>query len=130
VAGTPSYVGIDECTRCHKPEREFWETTRHSHAYETLAAQSKEFNLDCVSCHVTGYDQPGGSSVTHVQALKDVQCEICHGPGSAHSAKPKVPMPRKEPKQDVCLGCHHPPHVEQFDAKAKMADILGPGHGL
>jgi Cytochrome c554 and c-prime len=130
VAGLPGYVGIGVCTKCHKPEREFWDGTRHAHAYETLSVQSKEFNLDCVGCHVTGYDQPGGASVTHVEALKDVQCEVCHGPGSAHAAKPKVEMPRKEPKPDVCIGCHHSPHVEAFDAKAKMADIIGPGHGL
>jgi hypothetical protein len=130
VPGKPSYVGIAACTTCHKPERAFWDTTRHAHAYETLSSQSKEFNLDCVSCHVTGYDQPGGSSVTHVDLLKDVECEVCHGPGSAHAAKPKVEMPRKEPGPEVCVTCHHSPHVEQFDAKAKMAEILGPGHGL
>lgn len=131
VPGEPTYVGILVCTKCHKPAREFWDTTRHAHAYETLSSQNKEFNLDCVSCHVTGYDQPGGSSVTHVDRLRDVQCENCHGPGSLHSEKPKlIEMPRKEPKGDVCVGCHHPPHVEQFDVKAKMGEILGPGHGL
>jgi 2',3'-cyclic-nucleotide 2'-phosphodiesterase (5'-nucleotidase family) len=130
VPGQPSYVGIAVCSSCHKPEKAFWDTTRHSHAYETLASQNKQFNLDCVSCHVTGYDEPGGSSVTHAEKLTDVQCENCHGPGSAHSAKPKVEMPRKEPKEDLCVKCHHSPHVEAFDAKAKMADIIGPGHGL
>jgi 2',3'-cyclic-nucleotide 2'-phosphodiesterase (5'-nucleotidase family) len=126
----PSYVGAEVCAKCHKDAKAFWDTTKHSHAYATLASQNKEFNLDCVSCHVTGYDQPGGSSVTHVEALMNVQCEVCHGPGSAHSAKPKVEIVHKKPKEDSCLACHHPPHVEQFDAKAKMAEILGPGHGL
>ena len=36
----------------------------HSRAYATLAPRFKEFNLECVSCHVTGYEQPGGSTVT------------------------------------------------------------------
>ena len=62
-----------------------WDKTRHAHAYETLATQFKEYNLDCVSCHVTGYEQPGGSSVTHVDKLNDVQCEFCHGPSSRHA---------------------------------------------
>jgi hypothetical protein len=109
----------------------FWETTRHAHAYATLSSENKQFNLDCVSCHVTGYDQPGGSSVTHVDRLENVQCEVCHGPGSTHVANPeRVGPPNKHPKEDLCLGCHHPPHVEQFDAKAKMSSILGPGHGM
>jgi hypothetical protein len=82
-----------------------------------------------VSCHVTGYDLPGGSTVTHVDRLKDVQCEVCHGAGSLHAAKPKVAMPTPKPQPDLCLSCHHPPHVEVFDAKAKMDEILGPGHG-
>lgn len=130
LPGQPTYVGVTACAKCHQPAKAFWDTTKHSHAYATLSSQSKEYNLDCVSCHVTGYDKPGGSSVTHVDGLTDVQCEVCHGPGSLHAARPKVDIPHKRPKEDTCLACHHPPHVEQFDAKAKLADILGPGHGM
>jgi hypothetical protein len=129
TAGQPSYVGIDACTTCHAPERKFWQTTRHASAYESLSSQSKEFNLDCVSCHVTGYDRPGGSSVTHVDKLMNVQCEVCHGPGSLHAATTSVKMPTPTPTPDLCVGCHHPPHVEGFDAMAKMAGIVGVGHG-
>jgi hypothetical protein len=126
---TPSYVGIDACEPCHSDPVSVWKNTRHSHAYETLASQFKEYNLDCVSCHVTGYDMPGGSTVTHVEKLKDVQCEVCHGPGSLHAAHPKTKMPTPQPRPDLCLSCHHPPHVEVFDPRARMQDILGPGHG-
>jgi RecJ-like exonuclease len=127
----PTYVGVEVCTKCHDDARAFWDKTKHSHAYKTLSDQSKEFNLDCVSCHVTGYEQPGGSSVTHVDKLESVQCEVCHGPGSKHSAAPKkVAQPVKKPKSDLCVSCHHPPHVEAFDAKAAMDEIIGPGHGL
>jgi hypothetical protein len=128
--GEPRYVGIDTCSSCHEEPKKVWDKTSHAHAYATLSNQFKEFNLDCVSCHVTGYDRPGGSTVTHVDELKDVQCEVCHGPGSLHAAKPeKVKIPVAKPTTDVCLSCHHPPHVHTFDAKAKMAEILGPGHG-
>jgi hypothetical protein len=127
--GAPAFVGIDACETCHSDPVDVWKKTRHAHAYETLSSQFKEYNLDCVSCHVTGYDLPGGSTVTHVERLKDVQCEVCHGPGSLHAAKPKVKMPTPKPQPDLCLSCHHSPHVEVFDAKAKMDEILGPGHG-
>jgi hypothetical protein len=128
--GEAFYVGIESCTNCHEEPRKVWNQTKHAHAYATLSTQFKEFNLDCVSCHVTGYDRPGGSTVTHVEDLKDVQCEDCHGPGSLHAAKPeKVHMPVAKPGADVCLSCHHPPHVHSFDAEAKMPEILGPGHG-
>lgn len=128
--GDPSYVGIDTCTNCHDEARKVWDATKHANAYTTLTKEFKEFNLDCVSCHVTGYDRPGGSTVTHVEELTAVQCEVCHGPGSLHAAKPeKVKIPVAKPSTDSCLACHHPPHVHAFDPKAKMADILGPGHG-
>jgi hypothetical protein len=128
--GHASFIGVEACTNCHEAPRKVWDATGHAHAYATLEKQFKEANLDCVNCHVTGYDKPGGSTVTHVSDLKDVQCEVCHGPGSLHAAKPEtVKIPIAKPAPDTCLECHHPPHVHTFDAKAKMADILGPGHG-
>ena len=30
----------------------------------------------------------------------------------------------------VTSACHHPPHVEGFDAKEKMKLVLGKGHGM
>jgi len=128
--GEASFVGVESCTTCHDDARKVWDKTAHAHAYATLSNQYKEYNLDCVSCHVTGYDLPGGSTVTHVKDLKDVQCEVCHGAGSKHAASPaKVKMPIEKPKPESCLGCHHPPHVHEFDAPRKMDEILGPGHG-
>ena len=125
-----TYVGAAACSSCHADAKKFWDSTPHAHAYASLSSQFKEFNLDCVSCHVTGYEMPGGTTVTHVDRLKDVQCEVCHGPGSKHGLKPSdKSLIVARPKADMCLSCHHPPHVEQFDANAKMADILGPGHG-
>jgi len=125
-----TYVGVEACASCHPAPLDVWRTTSHSRAYATLAQQFKELNLECVGCHVTGYEQPGGSTVTHVDKLKDVECEVCHGPGSRHVQNPTdrtrivaIPPPSR------CVECHHPPHVEQFDPVAKMAEILGPGHG-
>lgn len=130
ASGEPKYVGIEACTNCHEDPKAVWDKTKHASAYATLEKQFKEFNLDCVSCHVTGYDRPGGSTVTHVSDLKDVQCEVCHGPGQNHAkAQGKVKMPIPKPDEKTCLSCHHPPHVHTFDAKAKMEEILGPGHG-
>ena len=124
-----SYVGVDACSSCHEEARKVWDGTSHSHAYKTLSDQFKEFNLDCVSCHVTGYEKPGGSTVTAVKSLKNVQCETCHGPGSKHMKAPeKVPVPIPKPQGDSCLQCHHPPHVHEFDAEAKMKLVLGKGH--
>jgi Cytochrome c554 and c-prime len=125
------YVGVDACTTCHAPARAVWDRTGHAHAYATLSSQFKEFNLECVGCHVTGYERPGGSTVTHVDRLRDVQCEVCHGPGSKHVISPLDPGTIvARPQPGTCLACHHSPHVEGFDPVGKMREILGPGHGM
>ncbi len=126
------YVGLAKCGSCHAEAEQFWKTTRHASAYETLSSQSKEFNLDCVGCHVTGYSERGGSTVTHVQGLTDVQCEVCHGPGSRHADNPKDrSLIVAKPEITLCAPkCHHPPHVKpDWNAAEAFAKILGKGHG-
>ncbi|MBX3184228.1 MAG: hypothetical protein KIT72_01785 [Polyangiaceae bacterium] len=130
-AGESGYVGVEACKGCHEPAHRFWLKTPHSRAYATLVKQHKEFNLDCVSCHVTGYEKPGGSTVTHVKGLIDVQCENCHGPGEAHVKQPTTRgLITRTPQTSTCIGCHHPPHVgEDWDANQAWQHIIGEGHG-
>ncbi|MCH2107724.1 MAG: hypothetical protein MK135_00200 [Polyangiaceae bacterium] len=129
--GQASYVGVNTCAGCHSAAKEFWDTTQHAHAYATLSNDHKEFNLDCVSCHVTGYEKPGGSTVTHVEQLKNVQCETCHGPGSLHIQNPVAGKNiQRSPPSSLCEGCHHPPHVgADWTVAEALPHILGPGHG-
>ncbi|HEU4412756.1 MAG TPA: multiheme c-type cytochrome [Polyangiaceae bacterium] len=129
--GGQRYVGGEACATCHPGARDVWQGTAHAHAYETLSRQYKEYNLECVSCHVTGYERPGGSTVTENAALKGVQCESCHGPGALHAADPaKKGLIAAQPDPQGCVSaCHHPPHVEGFDPVARMHKVLGPGHG-
>jgi|HubBroStandDraft_6_1064221.scaffolds.fasta_scaffold73976_2 hypothetical protein len=129
--GQAGYVGVEACSSCHAAARQVWNGTPHAHAYATLSSQFKEFNLECVGCHVTGYEKPGGSTVTHVDKLENVECEVCHGPGSKHVSNPgDSTLIVAKPDASMCLSCHHPPHVEGFDALAKMKEVLGPGHGM
>lgn len=130
--GQSAYLGVEQCRTCHFEEYAFWSKTRHARAYQTLSVQHKEFNLDCVACHVTGYEKPGGSSVTQVEALKDVQCEVCHGPGSAHLTNPAdKKLILGKPDRALCAPlCHHPPHVKpEWSVEEAWPRILGPGHG-
>ena len=129
--GQASFIGVEECTLCHAEARAVWDKTPHAKAYATLVEGFKEYNLECVGCHVTGYGKPGGSTVTHNDKLRDVQCEDCHGPGSLHADNPEdKTLIQLKPDPASCVSrCHHPPHVEGFDAVAKMDLVLGPGHG-
>jgi hypothetical protein len=131
--GKASYVGLEACTKCHAEERAFWDKTGHAKAYATLEKQDKQFNLECVGCHVTGYEMPGGSNVTHVDKLKDVQCETCHGPGSLHVDSPNdKALLQVVPQKTLCApACHHPPHVPQgWNSDENWLKIIGPGHGM
>jgi 2',3'-cyclic-nucleotide 2'-phosphodiesterase (5'-nucleotidase family) len=132
-AGAPHYVGIEACHDCHEEAFEVWSHTPHGHAYQTLVDVSKNFNLSCVGCHVTGYRQPGGSEVVQNDGLRDVQCETCHGPGSAHvdarSAVARRATIRRDSPVDVCTPCHTAEHSDHFDYATYRPRILGPGHG-
>lgn len=129
--GASHYIGQASCVTCHAEADAYWQTTSHAKAYETLTTEFKEFNLDCVGCHVTGYNRPGGSTVTHVEALRDVQCEACHGPGSRHvESSGDTSFIKLVPEASVCRSCHHTPHVaDDWDMATALPKILGPGHG-
>lgn len=130
--GQSGFIGVERCATCHAEEHRFWQSTSHAAAYATLERQNKQFNLDCVECHVTGYDKPGGSTVTFVDKLTNVQCENCHGPGSRHAASPANPdFITKAPEKSLCApACHHPPHVKaDWSVDESWKKILGPGHG-
>jgi len=130
--GEAGYVGIESCSDCHDEAVEFWESTRHASAYETLVVDNKQFDLSCVGCHVTGYRKPGGSEVVENAGLVDVQCEVCHGPGSLHAEDggDDLSLIKLEVPAELCAGeCHTAEHSDTFEYEAYLRDILGPGHG-
>jgi hypothetical protein len=125
------YVGSAACSGCHQTAFAWWRNHAHGVAYLTLQQRNKEFNLDCVGCHVTGYDEPGGSTVTHnlQGALVNVGCESCHGPGAAHAKEPEVTVVR-DPPESTCLRCHNDQHSDLFDYDGYRETLVVPGHGL
>jgi hypothetical protein len=123
------YAGSESCASCHKEAYAWWKGTKHGRAYATLERVHKEFNLSCVGCHVTGYNQPGGSTVTHVEGLQNVGCENCHGPGSQHNQKPELGLIARSPTEATCLGCHTHEHSDRFAYEAFQRMLIVPGHG-
>ncbi len=130
--GDAAYVGSTTCGSCHAAAYEWWRSTPHGRAYATLEDLDKEFHLDCVGCHVTGYEQPGGATVTWnlEGALEDVGCETCHGPGSRHVAAPTAEVPPVETPESLCVTCHNEEHSTAFVYAGYRAMLRGPGHGL
>ncbi len=161
-AGEPAFVGVSaksagakSCEACHADEVAFWARTRHARAYETLVAKGKQFSFDCIPCHTTGWQQPGGVCRIDRTAIggpgvatpadrvgpdadeplparialgrQGVQCEDCHGPASAH-AKTGADLEEDTPESS-CRRCHDPQNSTHFDFKRYLPWILGPGHG-
>ena len=103
-----------QCALCHADKYAGWKTTNHSQAltYEIDGLGSDHFAEYCIKCHSLGYDtspladnggfddiarlvewtfpetlEPGNWDAMHddLKAVSNVQCESCHGAGSAHS---------------------------------------------
>lgn len=126
----PGVVGSQACIPCHEPAAKVWRQTKHGLAYVALEGKGKHHHLDCISCHVTGWQQPGGvCRIDQTEGRREVGCEACHGPGSTHAAIPiKGNIARgAEPKS--CVGCHDRENSPQFDFEAYLAKVVGPGHG-
>jgi hypothetical protein len=109
-----SFAGADACQACHAPIFEQWKGTRHAHAFEVLTAQNRQFDRDCTPCHTTGFYKQGGfvnaSATPH---LSSVQCEACHGNGSAHAIDPKIKTDTVA--QSTCRSCHTAEQTPDFD---------------
>jgi hypothetical protein len=127
--GAAAYVGLQKCEMCHEEAVQSWQATVHANAYETLEKMNKQFDLSCVGCHVTGYRKPGGSEVVENEGLRDVQCEVCHGPGSIHAKKGSKDSIKRDVAAEVCLECHTPEHSDTFDFEPYLRDVVGRGHG-
>ncbi len=151
AAGEASYIGISDklpsgesCAACHKTQAAFWSKTNHAHAYATLVKVKKEFSLDCIRCHVTGWQQPGGVCRIDKAAVggpgfkshgglfgagrQDVQCESCHGPASEHVKDPPGHIDDKVGKA-TCIRCHEAANSPHFDFAKYLPGVVGPGHG-
>ena len=123
-AGVPegaTYVGADKCRLCHLEQHKTWKESKHASNFDVLIGAERK-NPDCVKCHTTGFGKPGGFvSEEGTPGLKNVGCESCHGPGSAHletakkaesSEGEKRDMKIDKVPQNACVVCHNP-HISQ-----------------
>jgi hypothetical protein len=107
------YTGSRSCKSCHEYEYEKWSTKSHAHAYATLKRVGSEVDPECVGCHVVGLKYEGGFvSEQETGDLKDVGCEVCHGPGSEH-IRNLGKVETASPKMD-CIDCHTPEHSANY----------------
>ncbi len=143
--GEPTYVGTAECATCHVEAHQFWEETAHSSAVATLEERHKDYDQNCIGCHVVGWEKPGGSVLgkliyedelngeVFTKDLREVGCESCHGAGSKHRLQPldEQGQPQhidRRPDENNCMQCHVPDHSPTFDFDVYVNQITGEGH--
>lgn len=130
-----TYVGVDNCVLCHKTEKqgkqlEIWKNSKHSKAYETLKtaeadsiAKSLGYETpaakteNCLKCHTSAYNVEPAKLDKKFKIEDGVQCETCHGPGSAYKNM-KIMKDRAlsvengliihEDFEKYCASCHNP----------------------
>ena len=107
-----TYVGSQACSSCHPSAYETWEKSRHGHALDSLLADERHLDPDCLQCHSTGMGfRSGYAGKDKTPALARVGCESCHGPGKEHVDKlGRAPMS----KQVQCLQCHDAENSPHF----------------
>ncbi|MDF1553749.1 MAG: multiheme c-type cytochrome [Deferrisomatales bacterium] len=115
-----TFVGIDRCATCHADRYRTWQTTDHAHALATLTARNRQYDEECLACHVLAYECDKGSlKIANVEQFANVQCESCHGPGDLHVAsggeEPTRPLQSVE---EICLRCHTPERSDEMDFAA------------
>lgn len=132
VADQPVFVGSERCQECHEEAYAFWKKTKHAVAWATLEDANKHFDLTCIGCHTVGYRQPGGfCRISDVAQLKDVGCEMCHGPGSVHAQDQDASSIKLTTTEATCAGyCHVPEHSDTFDYSTYLERVTGEGHEL
>jgi cytochrome c peroxidase len=142
------YVGAGKCKTCHKKEligNQYgaWEKAGHSKAFETLKGEkaiaiAKEKGIagapseadECLKCHATAAGLgPNDFDKKPLSNSDGVQCESCHGPGSAYKKKKtmadhdaSLAAGMLVPDEKTCAKCHNDtsPTFAGFDyAEAK-----------
>ncbi len=101
-AVTPNYLGNDAitCGHCHNGNLGQWYTTPHSTAFDSSSAP--------VEHKTVGYDlavDNGGYDDNPVDALKNVQCEACHGPMGPNVGDHR-PLSQAALTGEACGHCH------------------------
>ncbi len=138
------FVGSQACADCHQDAFDVWKETPHAHAATTLTKVKppRQFDPECVSCHVTGWNPQeffpyasGYESLKSTPLLAGNGCENCHGPGAEHVAAEndgdeeaqtrfraalKLSLADKDDEESVrrsCMECHDLDNSLEFEFK-------------
>lgn len=156
AAADNKFIGTKQCSMCHKSDKSgnqfgIWQKSKHAEAYKTLTSDkaneiAKKKGLkkpaaespECLECHTVTADAKLLDK--GFDAKDGVQCEACHGAGSAYKAMATMKDSAKaiaagmtEYKDDAsiearCKKCHNErsPSYKEFKFKEMWAKIKHP----
>ena len=105
------YKGSATCVSCHQKAGEIWHASKHAKALASLQKVNKQFDPECITCHVQGFGQGGYRDEATTPELANVGCENCHGAFQPHSQGwPN----RAKVGADTCKTCHQGGHSPKF----------------
>lgn len=144
-----TYVGSDACLKCHQEAYKVWSNSAHAQAFQSLVNSERpslrQFDGECIACHVVGFGyKTGYEDEVKTGDLKNVGCESCHGPGSAHindkrnpkihalmnPFKPQASATAAEETRRInsldqaCQKCHDQDNDVHWDFKKKWPSIV------
>jgi hypothetical protein len=152
------YVGTKMCAPCHRSEKQgkqfdIWKNSDHAKAYQTLTtAKANEIAkakgiakpaaeaTECLQCHVVGYGDDAKMTEKSFDFKEGVQCETCHGAGSAyknltvmkdHGKSVAAGMRDFKDEKTIeafCRTCHNEksPSYKEFNFKERWEKIKHP----
>ena len=149
ITGTP---GLPNCILCHSTTVTEWNTTNHSNAFNRkIDDATGHYGPNCLGCHSTGSTDAASASGGFLDILKtspwkfptalkagnydslklvdpklaaftNIQCEMCHGPGSEHQFKKNDAGMVIRYTSDQCFQCHDAPknHIKVAEWKNSL----------
>lgn len=146
------YEGTQVCGMCHKTEKQgqqlkIWQDSKHADAYKTLLTEKANKisgsvkaaeNPNCLKCHASGHGVDAKLLGAKFKMEDGVQCETCHGAGSAYKAMKVMKVKADAIKNGMtadpekqCVSCHNadsPTYdkAKPFNYKEMWAKIAHP----
>ncbi len=146
------YVGTKTCRMCHNNAKsgnqyKIWQHSKHAQAYKILLSKKandyamkkygkKAIKVEkCLTCHTTGSNVAAKFKEHRFKVEDGVQCETCHGPGSAYKSYSVMKSRKKaiakgliiytDPSK-LCVKCHNKenPFYKKFDFNKYWKQIV------
>jgi len=158
VINAAKYLTVSNCAICHdggtSSHVDPWSETGHATFLDRGldGAASSHYNSSCISCHTTGYDLDAANDgfddfefvfpdtlfegmadsmyTKYPDAMKraNIQCESCHGPGSAHWGATEDSKIVSDLGPDNCAVCHDDDHYHVYPSQWEYSQHASGDH--